>query len=132
IDGKDPWALLGVPEGTEGRLLKRNYFKLSKEIHPDRYYGKRLGTFSERLPIVFEALARAYNRLIAPDKARASGMHPAVARRPDEPQTPQEYAAELFDRACQLEVCGEHMEAMKHFAAAVRMDGQIRYLRRPA
>ena len=26
--------------------LKRAYFKLSKDIHPDRFYGKRLGSFA--------------------------------------------------------------------------------------
>ena len=46
--------------------------------------------------------------------------------------TPQEYAAELFDRACQLELAGNHLEAMRLFSAAVRVDGQARYLRRAA
>jgi hypothetical protein len=127
-DGRDPWALLGVPSGAEPRHLKRAYFKLSKEIHPDRYYGQRLGSFTQRLPTVFEALSRAYARLTSPDRPRAE---PAVGK-VEQPQTPQEYAAELFDRACQLEIGGEHLEAMKFFAAAVRVDPQPRYLRRAA
>jgi tetratricopeptide (TPR) repeat protein len=50
----------------------------------------------------------------------------------EQPQTPQEYAAELFERARELEVGGEPLEAMKLFAAAVRLDPQTRYLRRAA
>src|SRR4029077_18466426 len=73
----------------------------------------------------------AYNHLLSPDKTKASGAHPAL-RTADQPQTPQEYAAELLERACQLEVGGEHLEAMKLFAAAVRVDGQVRSLRRAA
>jgi len=126
-DGRDPWALLGVPQGADAKLLKRSYFKLSKEIHPDRYYGQRVGSFTERLPAVFEAMSRAYARLTSPERSRA----PEVGKS-EQPQTPQEYAGELFDRACQLEIAGSHLDAMKLFAAAVRVDPQPRFFRRAA
>jgi len=126
-DGRDPWALLGVPAGADARHLKRAYFKLSKDIHPDRYYGQRLGSFTERLPSVFEAVSRAYARLTSPERSRG----PEVGRS-EQPQTPQEYAGELFDRACQLEIGGDHLAAMKLFAAAVRVDPQPRFFRRAA
>jgi DnaJ-like protein len=127
-DGRDPWALLGVPAGADARHLKRAYFKLSKEIHPDRYFGQRLGSFTERLPAVFEALSRAYARLTGPERSHGTTQ----VDKAEQPQTPQEYAAELFDRACQLEVGGDHLDAMKLFAAAVRVNPQPRYLRRAA
>jgi curved DNA-binding protein CbpA len=130
-DGRDPWALLGVPAGADARQLKRAYFKLSKEIHPDRYFGQQLGSFTARLPAVFEALSRAYARLTSPDRS-AGTPQPGAAVRAEQPQTPGEYASELFDRACQLEVGGDHLDAMKLFAAAVRVDPQPRYLRRAA
>jgi tetratricopeptide (TPR) repeat protein len=133
IDGRDPHALLGVASGADARELKRAYFLLSKEIHPDRYYGKQLGSFAPRLSQAFEATSRAYARLTGTDKAKGSGGHAAVnLENRDQPQTPQSYAAELFDRACQLEVQGDAMGAMKLFAAAVRVDAQLRYLRRAA
>lgn len=130
LEAKDPWALLGVPHGADPKLLKRSYFKLSKDIHPDRYYGKSLGSFADRLTQVFEAVSRAYAKLTSPEKARQSNQHVAVNA--EQPQTPQEYAVELFQRACNLEVSGDAMGAMKLFAAAVRIDGQTRYLRRAA
>jgi tetratricopeptide (TPR) repeat protein len=128
-DGRDPYALLGVPAGSEPRVLKRAYFTLSKEIHPDRYYGKQLGSFATRMASVFDAVSRAYARLTNPEKAAArSGAHASGADQ--QPQTPLEYAAELFDRACAVELAGEVLDAMKLFAAAVRIDPQTRYLRR--
>lgn len=130
IDGRDPWALLGVPQGADAKVLKRAYFKLSKEVHPDRFYGKQLGSFAERLTTVFEAVSRAYARLTSPDRDRKSGMYRAVGT--EQPQTPAEYAAELFERACGLEVGGDVLGAMKFFSAAVRIDPQTRYLRRAA
>jgi hypothetical protein len=130
VDARDPYALLGVPDGADAKVLKRAYFKLSKDIHPDRFYGKQLGSFGERLSVVFEAVSRAYAKLTSPEKGRGTGGHQAVVA--EQPQTPGEYAAELFHRACGLEVSGDAMGAMKLFAAAVRIDPQTKYLRRAA
>lgn len=129
--GNDLYALLGVPQGATARTLKLAYFQLSKEIHPDRYYGKQLGSFADRMSFVFDAASRAYASLTGTNKARGSSSHSTIPQN-EQPQTPQEYAAELFDRACQLEVGGDALEAMKLFAAAVRVDPQPRYLRRAA
>ncbi len=127
----DPHGLLGVPKGADPRTLKRAYFALSKEIHPDRYYGKALGSFTARMTLVFEEVSRAYAWLTGSDRARAAARSAERGpTEPDQPQTPQEYAAELFVRACQLEVDGGHLDAMKLFSAAVRVDPQVRYLRR--
>jgi len=130
VYGRDPWALLGVPDGADAKALKRAYFKLSKEIHPDRFYGKQLGSFAERLTFVFEAVSRTYAQLTSPEKDRKSGVYAPVTA--EQPQTPIEYATELFERACGLEVGGDALGAMKLFAAAVRIDPQMRYLRRAA
>ena len=128
----DAHALLGVGPGADPKTVKRAYFTLSKAIHPDRYYGKRLGTFAQRTAAVFEATARAYARLTGNERTpTGTGAHASIEAQ-QQPQTPQEYAAELFERACQLEVGGDALGAMKFFAAAVRVDGQIRYLRRAA
>ncbi|MBA3397739.1 MAG: J domain-containing protein [Deltaproteobacteria bacterium] len=128
----DPHALLGVPQGADPKMLKRAYFQLSKLIHPDRHYGKKLGSFASRLPLVFEATSRAYAKLTGNDRPRGSGGNDAASEPTQQPQTPQEYAAELYERACQLEVGGDALGAMKLFAAAVRVAPQIRYLRRAA
>ncbi|MEO8705377.1 MAG: hypothetical protein ABI867_35365 [Kofleriaceae bacterium] len=128
--GSDPHALLGLAPGAEQRDFKRAYFQLSKEIHPDRYYGKQLGSYAVRLARVFEAASRAHSKLTGTDRKHAGNQ----AQKPqnNDPQTPQAYAAELFERACHLEVAGDHLGAMKLFAAAVRVDAQLRYLRRAA
>jgi hypothetical protein len=127
----DAYMLLGVSQGAEAKTLKRAYFLLSKEIHPDRFYGKRLGSFGPRMTRVFEEASRAYARLTTPQTSRGSASHQAIrSPQQEQPQTPQEYAHELFDRACQLEVGGDAMNAMKLFAACVRMDPQVKFLRR--
>jgi hypothetical protein len=127
----EPWALLGVANNSDAKTLKRAYFTLSKSIHPDRFFGKKLGSFRQRTADVFEAMSRAYARLTDTRAASGTGGYASLEAQ-QQPQTPQEYAAELFDRACQLEVSGDALEAMKLFAAAVRVDPQVRYLRRAA
>src|SRR5690606_581586 len=37
--------LLGVLPTADKKELKRAYFRVSKEFHPDRYYGRDLGPF---------------------------------------------------------------------------------------
>jgi tetratricopeptide (TPR) repeat protein len=129
---RDPWALLGVPHGADSTTLKRAYFRLSKDIHPDRFYVRQLGSFEQRLATVFEAVSRAYDRLTNPEKSGAHRVAGSGATIPEETQTPQDYASELFDRACALEVGGDALGAMKLFSAAIRIDPQTRYLRRSA
>ncbi|HEY0250013.1 MAG TPA: tetratricopeptide repeat protein, partial [Kofleriaceae bacterium] len=104
------------------------YFKLSKEIHPDRFYGKQLGSFGPLLSTVFEAVSRAYERLTNPEKSGPTQTGPVA----EATQSPQEYAAELYERACTTELAGDHLGAMKLFSAALRIDPQTRYLRRAA
>jgi hypothetical protein len=126
----DPWLVLGVPRGSDKKALKRSYFRLSKDLHPDRFYGKRLGSFATRLTEVFEALAHAYADL-TDDKTDDRGPRSDAAS-DAQAQTPAEYAAELFERACSAEVSGSPDSALKIFDAAIRVDGQPRYLKRAA
>lgn len=125
----DPWQILEVPAGTDKKAIKRAYFRLSKDVHPDRFYKRQLGSFAERLATNFEAVTRAYQEL-SEGKPRAGGAAAPTANQ--EPQSPAEYAAELFGRATDLEVHGQPLDAMKLFAAAIRMDPQLKYLRRAA
>jgi tetratricopeptide (TPR) repeat protein len=126
VTKSDPHALLGVGGDADVKAVKRGYRAMSKEIHPDRYYSKRIGTFKDRLAFVFEAVTRAHNRLTAVDPKKQAG------RTADEPQTPAEHAAEVFELACAAEVAGDYTKASKLFAAAIRTDPQTRFLRRAA
>jgi tetratricopeptide (TPR) repeat protein len=125
----DPWFVLGVARGADKKALKRSYYKLSKDFHPDRFYGKKLGSFAIRLNEVFESLAHAYADLT---EDRTEERPPDAGAMQAQAQTPAEYAHELFDRACAQEVAGDAAGALKVFDAAIRVDGQARYLKRAA
>ncbi len=65
------FELLGLSRGADKKDVKRAYFKLSKEFHPDRFYGKKLGIYSERLTQIFQAIKAAFD-LLSDDERRAA------------------------------------------------------------
>lgn len=66
----DYFAILGLDDTADARALRRAYFRISKQFHPDRYYGRKLGHFGPWLSQIFESATRAYTVLSSPgDKA---------------------------------------------------------------
>ncbi len=59
--------LLGVPVGADPKTVKRAYFKLSKEFHPDRYFRKRIGPYTQRLERIFKKVLEAHEILSDPE-----------------------------------------------------------------
>jgi hypothetical protein len=58
-----PHELLGLSPGADPALVKRAYFAASKEVHPDRFYGKDLGPYRDKLSDIFAQLTRAFEQL---------------------------------------------------------------------
>ena len=58
--------LLGVKRDADTKQIKKAYFKLSKEYHPDRYFRREIGGYAERLDRVFKKVLEAYELLSDP------------------------------------------------------------------
>jgi curved DNA-binding protein CbpA len=75
--------LLGVTRAAEGRDIKRAYFRLSKDFHPDRYFRRNIGDFGPRLDRIFKKVAEAYELLSDPTTRKeiemSLGPEPAPA-----------------------------------------------------
>jgi len=154
VAGGDYFAVLGVPRTAEKRELRRAYFRLSKEFHPDRHYKQNLGSFGPLLSIIFKTATEAFQEL-NDDDGRAAHLgeltgEPAAPRartvpgpentgataritgqtsaQPGAARSPE--AADLFVRACEREVGGDAAGALRMFRAAIKIDPQPRYLRR--
>lgn len=63
LDQLTHYALLEVPEQATKEQIKEAYYQRVGLFHPDRYFGKELGTFKPRLEKVFGALTKAYDTL---------------------------------------------------------------------
>lgn len=128
------FEMLGVGAEARKKELKRAYFKVSKAFHPDRFYKKNTGSFGPWLTEIFEMASKAFS-VLSDDRERRQyeavlrGERPKSAVRA---QTPKEHAADLFDKACKHELASQFEDAMRLFAASVRVDPQARYMRRAA
>jgi curved DNA-binding protein CbpA len=156
------FGVLEVAADADKKTLKAAYRKLSKEFHPDRYFGKRLGSYQARLAEIFEMASLALEvlsderrrdeylaalragRVNTPPygtslPAAGAEMTPNPGPAPSAqagaaapPRRPTLTGAELFEEACHHEVTGDLKRALGEFARAVEKDPQPRFLRRAA
>jgi curved DNA-binding protein CbpA len=57
------YALLGVKRAADGKAVKDAYFRLAGLVHPDRYFGKRLGSYKPKMEQLFARITTAYETL---------------------------------------------------------------------
>jgi len=71
IDRRNHWELLGLTGDPSAAEIKRAFFEASKQFHPDRHFGKNLGSFGKKLDAVFRRLKEAYDVLSDPQSCDA-------------------------------------------------------------
>lgn len=86
LEGKDHYALLGVPPTADRAEIRTAYFELARVFHPDSQFGKELGGFKLKMEIVFRRLAEAYEVLRRPNKRAEYDEYLALARATQEQQ----------------------------------------------
>ena len=87
--------LLGVEHGADTKDIKKAYFKLSKEFHPDRYFRKEIGVLlQEASNVIFKRVLEAYELLSDPavraevEKSMAAAAERSRPRRLLRPRGP--------------------------------------------
>jgi len=68
LAGKDHWEILGVARDADANALKKAYFALSRDFHPDSFAGLQLGSTQRQLEDVFSVIQEAYAVLTDPAK----------------------------------------------------------------
>lgn len=71
--------LLDVKEDADAKDIKRAYFKLSREFHPDRFFRRRIGHYVERLERIFKKVLEGYEILSDPELRVQLGVQQASA-----------------------------------------------------
>jgi Tfp pilus assembly protein PilF len=68
--------LLELGEESDDETIKRNYYRLTREFHPDRYFNIADGSIKSKLTAIFDAVTAAYAAL-REEKQRDDSVRPA-------------------------------------------------------
>jgi len=63
LDTITHYEILQVDSSADKRAIKNAYFQVVNIFHPDRYFGKQLGSFKPKLERVFARLTEAHDAL---------------------------------------------------------------------
>ncbi|MFC1609355.1 DnaJ domain-containing protein [Myxococcota bacterium] len=75
------WEILRLAGEPTPSDVKRAYFVASKSFHPDRFFGRDLGSFRDRLEKIFHLLTQAHTTLSNDEKRVAyRARHPPPRR----------------------------------------------------
>lgn len=80
ISFASPEEILEIKSGTDIETIKKNYYRLTKEYHPDRQYGSTDPSLKDKLEAIFNAINMAYETLTRGDtynKSSAFSMEKA-------------------------------------------------------
>lgn len=78
------YELLKVAPNADKKAIKAAYFRVVNVFHPDRYFGKRLGSFKSKLEQVFARLTEAQEVLTRQQSRAEYDAYLATKRRASE------------------------------------------------
>ena len=137
--------IIGVEVGADAKQIKTAYYKLSKEFHPDRYFRRKTGEYTERLDRIFKRVLDAYELLmtleIAPPEEATADASPTRPQTPEcmskldrlkqrmpfkmsdsVPEERQQQAQAIFQGAITSERLGRIGESLKNVKIALSFD----------
>src|SRR5512135_136911 len=88
----DYYELLGVSPSASAAEVRKAYASLAREKHPDRFTDP---AEKERAQRIFQDITHAFNTLMNPERREEYDRH----RGKPQPKTPEEIAADAFERA---------------------------------
>ncbi|HEY6078689.1 MAG TPA: DnaJ domain-containing protein, partial [Polyangiaceae bacterium] len=63
LDQLNHYQVIGVDPRADKKAIKAAYFEVVHLFHPDRYFGKKVGSFKSKLEKVFSRLTQSYDVL---------------------------------------------------------------------
>jgi curved DNA-binding protein CbpA len=114
--------LLGVGLDPDPKAVKRAYFRLSREFHPDRFFRRNLGPFAAKLERIFRKVLEAHELLSDPvaraevQRSLATPAHPGPrARRAGAPVGAADARRRLASLAAHGKALRERQLKAKHY-----------------
>lgn len=129
--GMDAYKTLSVETDATTEQIRRAYYALAKEIHPDRFLSPPLDVLHAEMEELFAQVLEAYNTLIDPEsRVRYDAERQAAAPTPKPAADQQTLARQNFVRGRMLFDEGKMAEALGFLQNAVDGDpNRPEYLR---
>jgi tetratricopeptide (TPR) repeat protein len=70
LEHQDYYAMLGLKQESTRDEIKRAYFRLAKEYHPDRHFQSGLEELTPHLEMLFHRITEAYDTLLMEQKRK--------------------------------------------------------------
>ncbi|HEY4485109.1 MAG TPA: DUF4388 domain-containing protein [Nitrospiria bacterium] len=123
LEGQDFYQVLGIAAESGREQIKRAYFRLAKEYHPDRHFQAEMEDLTPQLEELFRRITEAYDTLFSEAKRKEYDVGRTVkkfgADRGGQP-APGRGAADLFSKGEQAVQRGDINAAVYYFEAAVK------------
>jgi curved DNA-binding protein CbpA len=113
LESLDHYELLSVDPLADDKLIRAAYYELVRVYHPDRFFGKKLGSFKPKLGKLFGRLTEAYEALHRADSRAEYDRYLAARRRT------LDFEHRFFDKSRQA---AEVASAMERIEQAARVD----------
>lgn len=118
------YEILGVKAWSSEREIKKAYFSMAKEFHPDRHFSLASGDIKRKLNEVFAYITEAYNTLSDIGKREEYDREHAAVRAYLHGTEPNTGTADArFDEGRTKMALGFHDDAERLFAQAINLDG---------
>ncbi len=112
--------LLEVDENADSEALKKSYYRLTKEFHPDRYFSADDSSIKMKLTAIFDALTRAYNTL-KDEQKRGAYIAALRSRKQEEGTGAEAQAAEHYREGIAEFKKGNYGAAIEKFTRATHV-----------
>ncbi len=112
--------LLEVDERAKNETIKKNYYRLAKEYHPDRHLTSPDPDTKMKLTRIFDELTKAYNTLID-DKLRAKYFQSLAPLKKEPARTAGDKAEDQFKQGIKEFKKGNFPGAIHNFTSAIKL-----------
>jgi len=112
--------LLEIDENSDLETIKKNYYRLAKEFHPDRYFSATDPAIKDKLTAIFDAISQGYT-LLKDDDARREYFSSLLKFQKEDDLNPQN-AEEQFKRGVDEFKKGNFWGATDAFKWAIKLN----------
>ncbi len=120
LGGLSKYELLEIDSGADTEAIKKNYYRLAKEFHPDRYFSVTDDSVKAKLTEIFDAITRAYNTL-KDEKTREEYLRAAISPKKETGPSSEIRAEEQFRRGVEEFKKGNFWGAVENFKWATKL-----------